>query len=453
MNNIILAIDIGTTHILSVVTSNDVTNDKINILGVSKVKSDGVLKGNIVDINLAGHCIKNSVAKAIHNSEYNINKAIVSLSGANTKTLRSHGSVNIPMGQITHNEIRQVLKMALYNANISTEYEMIHVLPILFRVDDGAAISNPLNMNGSRFEVLVNVIIAKKSAVTNIQNALKIADLDVDRFVLAGYANAISTLRDDEKRLGSIIINLGGTSSQLVAYKESTITYTDFVPIGSEHITNDISVMLHTPYSAANMVKKQYGTLLAINENEQDIKKVKLPLLGNEEETKEISLDQIQPILHARVEETLVLLQDRLVESSVRDTIDGGIVLTGGMTLIPGIEELASKVFAPLTVKLANPINIQNGYINFDNPTLSTIVGLLMYELNDNDNFELDSNNQLKSKIYNQMEEYNNRSTFDNHKSDHNISNIGSIQKQQEEIKDNKPKVMDKFFKKLQNWI
>jgi len=399
LNNSILAIDIGTTNIIAIVASNDFSN-KINILGVGQSKSEGVQKGNISDINLAGNSINEAVSTAMNSSGALLDKAVVSLSGANTKTLRGSGVVNIPSGQITQNDIKQVLKMALYNAQIIADYEVIHVLPIFFRVDDGATISNPLNMNGSRIEVSVNIITAKKTSLINVRNALKQANLEVDKFVLSGYANAIATLEDDQKKLGSAVINLGGTTTQLVVQKGSTILYNDFLPIGSEHITNDISVTFHTPYSAANMIKKQYATLLPSrdidSDNELNIKKVKLPTLGNESESKEISLDQIQPILHARIEETLCIIHDKLIESAAIESIDGGIVLTGGMTYIPGIKELASKIFNNIPVKIANPRNIQNGYINFNTPSMSTIVGLLLYELDSENNFELDSNSELR---------------------------------------------------------
>jgi len=464
--NSILAIDIGTTHITSIVATVDF-NKRINILGVSKIKSQGVRKGNIVDINLAGGSISESVLKAISSSGAEISKAVVSVSGANTKTLRSNGSINIASGQITEKEIKQVLEMALYNANIIQDYDVIHVLPVFFRVDDGTSISNPLNMNGSRLEVSVNVITVKKTSLINIKNALKLSNIEVDKFVLTGYANALATLENDQKKLGTIVINLGGTTSQIVAYKGSTIVYNDFLPIGSEHITEDISTMIGTPYSAANMVKKQYGTLLPVSDDEdgeQSIKKVKLPLIVNENETKEISLDQIQPILHARVEETLCLIHDRLVEGSVYDTIDGGIVLTGGMTKIPGIKELARLVFAPLPVKVSNPVNIQNGYVDFNDPTLSTVAGLLIYELDSFDNFELDSNRNLKSKKIG--DNVNRNSEYIHPKPvveetikeadipSHDIKNIGMIDSEQEaQEKKEKSKLFSGIFNKLSRWL
>lgn len=455
MNNSILAIDIGTTNIIAIVASNDFSN-KINILGVGQSKSEGVQKGNITDINLAGNSINEAVSTALNSSGAILNKAVVSLSGANTKTLRGNGVVNIPSGQITQNDIKQVLKMALYNAQIIADYEVIHVLPIFFRVDDGATISNPLNMNGSRIEVSVNIITAKKTALVNVRNALKQANLEVDKFVLSGYANAISTLEEDQKKLGSAVINLGGTTTQLVVQKGSTILYNDFLPIGSEHITNDISVTFHTPYSAANMIKKQYATLLPSkendSENELNIKKVKLPTLGNETESKEISLDQIQPILHARIEETLCIIHDKLLESAAIESIDGGIVLTGGMTHIPGIKELASMIFTNIPVKIANPRNIQNGYINFNTPSMSTIVGLLLYELDSENNFELDSNSELRKD--NSMQSHNNQVQ---QQVQHNqipqsslndIQEIKTVKKQEK-----KTKGLSGIFDKLSRWL
>ena len=451
MNNSILAIDIGTTNIISIVASNDFSN-KINILGVGQSKSEGVKKGNIIDIDLASNSIKEAVETALNSSGTTTSKAVVSVSGANTKTLMSNGVVNIPSGQITQNDIKQVLKMALYNAQVIADYEVIHVLPLFFRVDDGTTISNPLNMNGSRIEVSANIITTKKTSLTNIRNALKQVNLEVDKFILAGYANAISTLENDQKKIGAAVINLGGTTTQFVVQKGATIIYNNFLPIGSENITNDISMTFHTPYSAANMIKKQYATLIPYddNDNEQNIKKVKLPILGNESESKEISLEQIQPILHARIEETLSIIHDNLTESAAIDLIDGGIVLTGGMTYIPGIKELAEKVFKDIPIKIANPKNIQNGYINFNIPTMSTIVGLLLYELDIENVFELDSNGELRQNTTSKVQ--HNETIKQNVNIDsNNLSDITEIVNSQKE--ENKKSGFSAILDKLARWI
>ena len=399
----ILALDIGTTKVTAIIAHNDL-NSRINILGVGNSKSNGLNKGSIVDIDLASNTINDAITAAKASSDTVIEKVFISISGTHSTSLRSTGAVNIQSGQITHNEINQVLQMALYNAKVIPDYEVIHVLPLYFKIDDSNEINNPLHMHGSRLEVYANIVTVKKTALVNLQNALKKSSLEVTNFVLNGYASSIAVLEDDQKRLGTAILDLGGSTSELTIFKGQTISYNDFISIGSEHITSDLSIMLHTPYNAANMIKNQYGTLLPtkndhILDQNQVISKVKVPLLGNESETKEISLVQIQPIIHARVEELLCILKDKIVVSGMNDHIDGGVIITGGMSKIIGLEELAKKVFNHIPVKIATPINIQNGYIDFNDGSMSTIAGLLKYALDIDPSFELDSNKELRKKV------------------------------------------------------
>ena len=177
--------------------------------------------------------------------------------------------------------------------------------------------------------------------------------------------------------------------------------YTDFIPVGSNHITNDLSVMLHTPHNAAELIKIKYGSLLSNNSEDDQlaIKKIKIPRIGDEQVTEEISLVDIRNIIHARVEETLILVKQKLSRSGIADNLDAGIVITGGMSKLKGIRELATLVFENQPVKVANPKNIKNGYMNFDDSAMATIVGLLFYSLDKNRNFELDSNKKLRRKI------------------------------------------------------
>lgn len=146
MNKTILAIDIGTTNIITVVARNDFDN-RINILGVGNNQTTGIEKGLITDIQNVGEIIKLSVEDAKKSAEATIDEVYVSFSAASTKNTLSKGAVNIPNGIITEKEINQVMQMALYNANIVPDYDPIHVFPIYFKVDDSGEFTNPLNMN------------------------------------------------------------------------------------------------------------------------------------------------------------------------------------------------------------------------------------------------------------------------------------------------------------------
>jgi len=394
-NKTLLAIDVGSTSITAVIAKNNL-DGKINILGTGTSKSEGINKGSITNIEVASKAIKNAVNIARGSTSEVIDSSAISISGAYTKGLRSLGSVNVPNGLITETEINQVMQMALYNATIIPEYEVVHVLPIFFKVDDSKDVENPLNMNGSRLEVSVYIVTAKRTALTNVKSALKQAGIELTNFVLDGYASAISLLDEQQNKFGATVINIGGTTTEFVSYKGSSIVFNGFIPVGSNHITNDLSVMLHTPPNAAETLKIKYGNLLKSNENEDlTIKKVKIPRIGDEQSTSEVSLDHIQTIIHARVEEILVLVRNKLKQSGIQENIGAGIVITGGMSQLSGIKELATKVFENTPIKISNPINIKNGYMNFDDPTLSTTVGLLFYGLDDNRAYELDSNKKL----------------------------------------------------------
>jgi cell division protein FtsA len=401
-NHAILAIDIGTTKTTAIIAQNDL-NNRINILGVGNAKSHGINKGSIVDINLASTTINDAINTAKGSCDTIIDRTFISVSGIHSRSFRSSGAVNVQSGQIKHNEIDQVLKMALFNAKIIPDYEVIHVLPLYFKIDDSNEITNPLDMNGSRLEVYANIVTVKKTALVNIENALKKSKLTTTSFVLNSYASSIAVLKEDQKKLGTVVLDLGGSTSELTIFKGQTICYNDFISIGSEHITNDLSILLHTPYNAANMIKNQYGTLLPISNDynlsdTQAISKIKIPLLGNESESKEVPLIQVQPIIHARVEELLCLLKDKIINSGMYDKIDGGIVITGGMSKTIGIDKLASKIFANKLIKIASPINIQNGYVDFNDQSMSTVAGLLKYALDADPFFELDSNQELRKK-------------------------------------------------------
>ncbi len=453
MNNTILAIDIGTTSITAVIAQNDL-NNKINILGVSVENSDGINKGLITNIESASKTIKEAVQNVTKGVSSNIESTFVSISSAYTKGIRSVGSVNVPNGQITQTEINQVMQMALYNATIVPEYDVIHVLPIYFKVDDSQLIDNPLNMNGARLEVAVYIVTAKKTALTNIKSALKSSNLEITNFVLSGYASAISVLDEQQKKFGAAILDIGGSTTDIVCFKGKSIIYNDFLPVGSTHITNDLSVTLHTPPSAAETLKIKYANLLPhsnhSDKEENSIKKIKIPVIGDEQNTKEMPLDSVQLIIHARVEEILVIAREKIKKSGVADALGAGIAITGGMSLLPGIKELAQEVFDNIPVKIANPINIRNGYMSFDDPTMSTIVGLLLYGLEPNPSFELDSNKKLRQKRVVVQQPMPNVNEI-------KPNNIQADKKQQETLprisEQDKAKGVSKIWKKFSEWF
>jgi cell division protein FtsA len=446
----VIAIDIGSGSITSIVAQNDY-NNKINILGIGKAKSAGIHKGSIVDIEKVSTAIKDSVDLAKSSYDSNIDETFISISSTNTRSIRSHSSINVPSGQITIKEIKQVLLVALYDAQIVPEYEAIHVIPLYFKVDDNDSISNPLNMNGSRLEVYANIITVKKTAITNIKSALNKSNLEDITIVLKSYASSIGTLNDDQKNLGTLLIDIGATTADFVICKNKSLTYNDAVAIGSDHISNDLSIILRTPIDAADEIKKNYGSLL--HRDDEKITKIKIRLIGNEDEQESISLDYIQTIVHARVEELLCLIDQKVTNSGLKEHFNN-IILTGGMSKINGIEQLAKKVFQTPT-HTQMPHTIQNGYINFNDPTLTTTAGLLMYALDSNPNFELNSKKELReklAKIKPIQEQRIPEPQIVQNRSKTNTDDSIDITKTVEEKKEN-TSMFNKMMKKFSEWL
>ncbi len=389
----ILSVDIGSTKVCAIIAQK--SNDGIKILGAGIAKSQGIKKGIITNIELASRAIKHAIndAKRVAGTPYD--KVVVSISGAYTKSVDSYGVVNVPNKEIGIKEINRALQMADHNANIPHEYEKLHVLPYSFKVDEHPNIDDPLGMNGSRLEVQVHIITVLKSSLNNLKKAIKSASLEIDNIVLNGYASSIAVLNEDEKELGVAMIDLGGATSNIIIHLGNSIRYNDFLGVGSNNITNDLSMALHTPIGAAERVKIEYGSLKS---DSDDI--IELPTIGDENSSNDVSLEIITNVIYARVEETLMIIAKSIEESGFDDQLGAGIVLTGGMTKLDGIRELAQAIFNNLPVRLAKPNehNIEGMFDTLKGPEFSTSIGLLLYGAGHFTPYEMDSNGKLRYK-------------------------------------------------------
>jgi len=385
----ILAIDIGSTKVSAVIAEVDKDN-RIKITGHGTAKSQGVKKGIITNIELASKTIRKAINDARRIAGNNVSVATVSISSAYAKSLNSSGIVNIPHKDISIKEIKRVMDTALYNANLPNEFEVIHVLPYNFKVDEQDFIEDPFGMNASRLEVEVNIIITQKSALSNLKKAVRSAGLEIEGIVLNSYASAISVIERDEQELGVAVIDMGGQTSNLIIHVGNSIRYNDFLAVGSNHITSDLSMALHTPLQIAEKVKRRYGNLL-----ENSSETIELPIIGDERHYKQVSLETVHNVIMARVEETLMLLAKSLEKSALTEQIGAGIVLTGGMTKLPGIRDLAQAIFNGMTVRIGYPKELGGIFEDLKDPAYSTVLGLLLYQARGHTEYEIDYSKQL----------------------------------------------------------
>jgi len=390
LSRTVLAIDIGSTKICAIIAQIE-DDGSISVTGAGTTKAQGLKKGSITNIELASRSIRSAVEDAKRVSGSDVKTAIVSISGAYTKSLNSNGIVNIQSKEISFKEIERVMHTSLYNANIPNEYEVLHALPFNFKVDDQDYIEDPLGMNASRLEVETHIITTQKSNLNNLKKAVHGAGVEVENIVLNSYASAIATLNNDEKELGAAVIDMGGNTSNIAIYSGNSIRYNEFLGVGSNHVTSDLSMALHTPLNVADNVKLNYGSLLTPS---NDL--IELPVIGDENSTNEVSLEVVHNVIFARVEETLMILAQFIENSRLKDQIGAGIVLTGGFSNMEGIRDLAIATFGSMPVRLARPIVMDGLFDNLRDAEYSSAVGLVMYAAHAYTPYEIDVNKRVR---------------------------------------------------------
>lgn len=398
MTHTILGVDIGSSKICSIIA--EVRDGIPQIIGTGMQKSLGVKKGVIVNIEQASKSVKNSITDAKRMSGIdNINKAIISISGAYTKSINSSGVINIPgSGEISIKEIGRVLETALYNASIPSEYEVIHVLPYKFKLDDQDFIEDPMGMSGTRLEVFVHIVTAQRTSLENLKKTVRLAGVEIENVVLASYASSIGVLSDDEKELGVACIDIGANTCELMIYEGNSMKYNDFLGVGSHHITSDLAIVLNTYVAAAEAVKINYGNL-GVSVEEDSSQYIEVPSIGEGDSKHSVLLEQAQNVMHSRVVETLSILAKSIARSGLRDQLGAGVVLTGGMTNMAGIEKIAKAIFPQtMQVRIKKPIETGGLFDDLKDPANSAIIGLIWYGAGKYTNYERDSEKNIRYK-------------------------------------------------------
>ena len=388
----ILAIDIGSSKTTALIANYD-ENKNLSISGIGVAHSKGIKRGTIVNIDNAAKSIKQALNDAKRIAGIEVKKAIISVSSSYTKSIISFGIVNIPGNEIKIKEINRSIQMALHNANIPKDYMILQAIPYNFKVDEMNDIEDPLGMSGSRLEVSVHIIAIQKSGYDNIKRTINQAGLEIENLVSSIYASGLSTLNDDEKELGVGIIDIGATTSDLGIFINNSLRHTDTLGVGSHHLTNDLSIALHTPLADAEMIKLNFGELI---KNGEDL--IEISVIGNENEKQKASLEAITQIVSARIEETLLLLRKEIEDSGLKNKIGAGIVLTGGFTNFYNIRNIASQFFDNLPVRIGYPKEIKGLFENLKKPEYACVIGLLLYSIKEGINYEIDSNNNFISK-------------------------------------------------------
>ncbi len=371
-NELIVGLDIGTAKIAAIV--GEVTGDGIDIIGIGTAPSRGIRKGVVVNIDATVQSIEKAIEEAEHMAGCEITTVYAGIAGGHIKGLNSHGTVAVKDREVRDGDLSRVIESAKAVA-LPMDREIIHVLPQEYIVDEQDGIREPLGMAGVRLEAKVHIVTA---AVTSAQNVVKCCNrcgLQVADIVLEPIAAAEAVLHDDEKELGVAVIDIGGGTTDIAVFSEGGIVHTAVLPLGGNHVTNDIAVGLRTPLEWAEKIKQKHGCASAALTQAEDT--VEVPSVGGRP-PRVIERAMLVDIIQPRMQEIFEHVRKEIVKSGHEDLLASGLVLTGGATLLEGTVELAEEVLG-LPARRGIPRGIGGLVDVVKTPAYATGVGLVLY--------------------------------------------------------------------------
>ena len=386
--DIIVGLDIGTTKICAVV--GEASGGDINIIGIGTHPSIGLRKGVVVNIESTVDSIKKAVEEAELMAGCEISSVYAGIAGGHITGFNSRGIVAIKGSEITENDVQRVIDAARAVA-IPMDREVIHVLPQEFIVDDEAGIQNPVGMAGVRLEAKIHIVTGAVTSAHNIVKCANRSGLDVCDIVLESLASGEAVLTEEEKQLGTALLDLGGGTTDLAIFSGENIKHTFVLALGGNNLTNDIAVGLRAPQAEAEKIKKKYGSCLSRNISEDE--SIEVPGMGGREARK-LPRQILGEILEPRMEEIFELTYREIYRAGMENIIPSGVVLTGGTALLDGVADVAESVFN-LPCRLGKPQGIKGLVDVVNNPMYATGVGLVLYGARNQDEkkFRIRDNN------------------------------------------------------------
>jgi cell division protein FtsA len=367
-NEIFVSLDIGTSSVKVII--GEMLNESLNIIGVGNVKSEGLKKGSIVDIDETVQSIRRAIEQAERMVGLDIRRVVVGVTGNHIQLQNCHGIVAVSSEnrEISNEDVARVLEAAQV-VSIPPEREIIDVIPKQFIVDGLDGISDPRGMLGVRLEVEGTIITGSKTILHNLLRCVERAGLEITDICLQPLAAGSLALSKDEKNLGVALVDIGGGSTTIAVFEQGFLQATTVLPVGGDHITKDLSIGLRTSTEDAEKIKIKHGHAFYDHASEEEVFSV--PIIGTDQH-QQFSQLEVADIIEARLEEIFQMVQHEIRKLGYRD-LPGGYVLTGGVANMPGVLELAQVVLAN-SVRIAIP-----DYIGVRDPQYTTGVGLIKF--------------------------------------------------------------------------
>jgi len=373
-DDIVVGLDFGTTKTCAVVGKIN-SNGTIDVIGIGSSPSNGIRHGVIVNIDATVEGVKAAVAEAELMSGCKIESVCAGIAGNHIESRNQTGMVGLKGEPVTPKDVENALKAASA-INLGPEKEIIHIIPQEFIVDGERGIKDPVGMCCVRLDAKVHVVTGNSTSIQNIVRCVNQCGLAVNDVVLEPIASAESVLNKDEKELGVVLLDIGGGTSDLTIFFGGSLVYSSVTAIGGSHITQDVAIGLRTPGTEAEKLKVKYGCALSRKISRTDM--ISVPSVGGRQ-AKQIPRNLLAEIIQQRVEEILSMVSKEIVNTPYAELLSSGIVITGGCSLLEGIDELTEIMFDNIPVRVGYPKGVGGLKTVVNSPIYSTAVGLVLY--------------------------------------------------------------------------
>jgi cell division protein FtsA len=404
---VIVGLDVGTAKCCAVVGQVSKDN-QISIIGVGISPSKGLMKGVVTNIEQTAQSIASAVEKAERQANLKVGSAYVGVSGSHISSINSRGVVAVSHvdRDISHEDVNRAIDSARAVA-IPAQREVLHVIPRTFVIDGQDGVRDPVGMSGYRLEVETHIVTGAVSSLNNLFKAVQRIGLEVDELVLEQLASSEAVLSEAEKRLGVMLVDIGCGTTSIAIFIDGTIWHTSVIPIGGDHITNDVAIVLRTPVDTAERLKTKYGDASMVGAmkgyygdyyGEKNNRLRQKPEEKTTEKTEEkpdelievesfeigskqmISRQLLNEIINARCRQIFEMVQTEIKKSGYDGMIPAGMVLTGGTAGLQGVTDAAAHTLR-MPVRIGVPRGLSGLSDSLGAPAYSSPVGLVLWGL------------------------------------------------------------------------
>src|ERR1041385_7482957 len=377
-SSIIVGLEVGTSKICAVVGELNPDSSGLNIVGLGQAKSRGVRKGEICDAPAVEEDIRNAIVEAEQMADVEIRSVYLGVTGGHVRGFNNRGVHPVVSAdrEISEDDVQDVIKNAKA-INLPAQNHVVHAIRQHFLVDGQDGISNPVGMLGARVEVDVHVVHGNLNRLQNAIRTVKGLQLEVDDIVFNGLAASLALLSNEQKELGSVVIDIGGGTTGYVVYGNGIIKNNGVLAVGGAHVLKDLAYGLKVPLSRAEQLKVEHGSAVV-----DDSIKGQTITINNElgMPLRTINLEHLRRIMSLRLEEIFQLIAHDLEQTGSLDYLRGGIFLSGGGARVPEITRLAEQVLG-MPVSPGKTSSISGLKSALDQPEFATAIGLVKFGL------------------------------------------------------------------------